>query len=83
MLIPIYPLAPTLGLLSNKKSHFISTVVAISFILKHSVNESYSKLVCELLENKGFLTEVSILFYRKKHRNNRIDFLGLFPQKLI
>ena len=39
--------------------------------------------VCELLENKGFLTEVSILFYRKKHRNNRIDFLGLFPQKLI
>ena len=44
MLIPIYPLAPTLGLLSNKKSHSIGTVVAISFILKHSVNESYSKL---------------------------------------
>ena len=44
MLIPIYPLAPTLCLLSNKKSHSIGTVVAISFILKHSVNKSYSKL---------------------------------------
>ena len=31
MLIPIYPLARTLGFLLNKKSHSIGTVVAIYF----------------------------------------------------